>query len=149
MTAPRVVLTLRTGLELVQAVNAATVLGASVGSAAGLPIGPAGNDASGNEYRGIVTTPVPILQAPAAVLTTLFRTANLYDELTVLCLTETARKARTYEEYLTALATTQAADEDIVALLIAGRRSRVTKLTKRLSLLTNQADPESAGLGVQ
>lgn len=133
----RVVLTVRTGLSLVRAVNSATVLGASVGAAARLPIGAPGNDASGTEYPGIVTTPVPILHAPAEILKSLFRAANTHNELTVLCLTETARRARTYEDYLTALAETDAADDDILGLVIAGPRNRVTKLTKRLALLTD------------
>ncbi|TCC52235.1 DUF2000 domain-containing protein [Kribbella capetownensis] len=135
VTPVRVVLTVKTGLPLVHAVNAATVLGASVGAAASLPLGPAGNDASGTRYPGIVTTPVPILHAPAEELTSLFRTANSDDELTVLCLTETARQARTYDDYLTTLATTNAADSNIIGLVIAGPRSKVTKLTKRLPLL--------------
>ena len=121
------------------AVNAATVLGASVGAAANLPLGPAANDAGGTRYPGIITTPVPILHTPPENLTNLFRAANSNQELTVLCLTETARQARTYEDYITALADTDAADQDIIGLIIAGPRNRVTKLTKRLPLLTDNA----------
>jgi hypothetical protein len=53
----------RTGLPVNQAVNAATVLGASIGTTLSLLLGPAAVDASGTGYAGIVTTPVPILTA--------------------------------------------------------------------------------------
>ncbi|MDX3101439.1 DUF2000 family protein [Nonomuraea angiospora] len=51
---------------------------------------------------------------------------------TVLCLTETARRARTYEAYLTALAATTESDADLVGMIVTGPRNQVTKPTKRL-----------------
>lgn len=53
---------------------------------------------------------------------------------TVLCLTETARRARTYEAYLADLAATTESDADLVGTIVAGPRNQVTKLTKRLPL---------------
>ena len=131
----KVVLVVRDGLPINQAVNAATVLGASVGTALSLPLGPDAFDASGNRYAGIVTTPVPILVATAEELTGLNRLAHRREGVTVLCLTETARRARTYDDYLADLADTPYADTDIVGLIAAGPRNQVTKLTKRLPLL--------------
>ena len=65
----------------------------------------------------------------------LFSRASADATVTVACLTEVARKARTYEAYLDDLAATEDADADIVATIIAGPRNRVTRLTKRLPLL--------------
>lgn len=132
----KVVLVVRAGLPTNQAVNAATVLGASVGTLLGLPLGPDAVDATGTRYRGIVTTPVPILTADPAELTRLYRLAGEREQLTSLCLTETARRARTYEAYLADLAATAEADSDLVGVLFAGPRNQVTKLTKRLPLLS-------------
>jgi hypothetical protein len=131
----KVVLVVRDGLPLNQAVNAAAVLGASVGTALSLPRGPDAVDASGTRYAGIVTTPVPILVATTEELTALHRLAQARDQVAVLCLTETARRARTYDAYLGDLAATPDADADIIGLVAAGARNQVTKLTKRLPLL--------------
>jgi hypothetical protein len=43
-----------------------------------------------------------------------------WEQLTVLCLTETARRARSYEAYLSALIATSESDTDIVRLILAG-----------------------------
>jgi len=131
----KVVFVVRDGLPLNQAVNAATVLGASVGTALCLPLGPDAFDASGTRYAGIVTTPVPILVATTEELTVLHGLAQRREDVTVLCLTETARRARTYDAYLADLAATPDADAEILGLIAAGQRNQVTKLTKRLPLL--------------
>jgi hypothetical protein len=131
----KVVLVVRDGLAINQAVNAATVLGASVGSTLSLPLGPDGFDASGTRFAGIITTPVPILVATAEELTVLHRLAQAREGVAVLCLTEAARRARTYDAYLGDLAATPDADAEILALIAAGTRNQVTKLTKRLPLL--------------
>ncbi|MFD2416992.1 DUF2000 domain-containing protein [Amycolatopsis pigmentata] len=132
----KVVLVVRQDLPTSQAVNAATVLGASVGTALRLPLGPDAVDATGTRYSGIVTTPVPILATDSAELTRLYRLASEREQVTVLCLTETARRARTYEAYLGDLAATPESDTDIVGLVVAGPRNQVTKLTKKLPLLS-------------
>jgi len=51
-------------------------------------------------------------------------------------MTEVTRRARTYESFLEAITETCRAEVDLVALCIAGPRNRVTRLTKRLALLT-------------
>lgn len=141
----RVVLVVRAGLAVNQTTNAAAVLGATMGTGMDLPLGAAAKDGSGTRFRGIVTTPIPILVADGASLTGLFRKANGDDTVHVACLTEVARKARSYETYLDDLAVTTGADEDIVALCIAGPRNRVTKLTKRLALLGEENQPTASG----
>ncbi len=131
----KVVLVVRDGLAPNLAVNAAAVLGASIGTVYDLPLGNDAFDASGTEFAGIVTTPVPVLTGSAEEITALFRRASATADATVLTLTEVARRARTYEAYLADLAAAEQADTDIVALIVAGPRNRVTKLTKRLRLL--------------
>jgi hypothetical protein len=131
----KVVLVVREGLAPNLTVNAAAVLGASVGTARDLPRGADAVDASGTTYAGIVTTPVPVLVTGTDELTLLFRTASAQQDTTVLALTEVARQARTYEAYLADLARAENTDTDIVALIVAGRRNQITKLTKRFPLL--------------
>ena len=131
----RVVLVVREGLPPALAVNAGVVLGATVGAAVGLPLGASGTDATGTTYPGIVTTPVPVLVADGATLRGLFGEVAGDEQLDVRCLTDTARQARTYEDYLATLAATPDADADITALVVVGPRNRVAKRTKRLPLL--------------
>lgn len=138
---PRVVLVVRDGLPAALAVNAAAVLGASAGCRLGLPLGPPGTDASGTTYAGTVTTPVPVLVAAPDTLTDVFRAASNDDRVEVVALTGTAQRARTYEAYLEDLAATDAADADLLAVLVAGPRGRVTKHTKRLRLLGADGPP--------
>ena len=126
---------MRAGLPINLTTNAAAVLAATVGSRLALPLGPRAQDASGTSFAGIVTTPVPILVADADELTDLFDRAGADDRVLVAALTEVARRARTYESYLSDLAQTSDAQNDLVALCIAGPRNRVTKLTKHLRLL--------------
>ncbi|MCG8917687.1 DUF2000 domain-containing protein [Actinokineospora sp. PR83] len=52
----------------------------------------------------------------------------------MLCPTETARRARTYEACLADLAATTESDADLVGMIVTGPRNQVTKLTKRLPL---------------
>jgi hypothetical protein len=132
---PKVVLVVRTGLPVNPAVSAATVCGASIGTTLSLPLRPAAVDASGTGYAGIVTTPVPILTADSDQLTGLFRSRSARENRTVLTLTETALRARTYAAYLSDLAAEPDADTAIVGLIIAGPRNQVTRLTKKLPLL--------------
>ena len=132
---PKIVLVTREHLPGNLAVNAAAVLGATIGARLGVPVGADARDASGTTFLGIVTTPIPVLVVDRAGMQELFSRASADATVTVACLTEVARKARTYEAYVDDLAATEDADADIVATIIAGPRNRVTRLTKRLPLL--------------
>ena len=132
----KVVVVLRAGLPINLSTNAAAVLAATLGSRLSLSLGPDATDASGTWFPGIVTTPIPILVADATGLADLFGKANNDGSLEVAPMTEVARRARTYESFLEAIAETCRAEEDLVALCIAGPHNRVTRLTKRLALLT-------------
>ncbi|WP_255683263.1 DUF2000 family protein [Actinokineospora sp. PR83] len=74
--------------------------------------------------------PAPLSRRP----TRLHRLAGEREQLTVLCPTETARRARTYEACLADLAATTESDADLVGMIVTGPRNQVTKLTKRLPL---------------
>jgi hypothetical protein len=145
---PRIVLVVRRRLPANQATNAAAVLAATIAAKLDLPLGPDAEDGSGTRFPGIVTTPVPVLVADQAGLADLFHKANGDPTLQVACLTEVARRARSYRSYLEDLAVVTEADADIVAICVAGPRSRVTKLTKRLPLL-GDGDPMERAWGAR
>ncbi|NAZ76069.1 DUF2000 family protein [Kineococcus sp. T13] len=131
----KVVLVCREDLPTAVAVNAAAVLGLSVGHHLPGRTGPDATDASGTTYPGITTLPVPVLSAPAAEVAELFRRARADEQVATVVLTETARRAKTYEDYLEQARRVPHADTEPVALAVYGPRNRVTRLTKHLPLL--------------
>ncbi|NAZ84544.1 DUF2000 domain-containing protein [Kineococcus indalonis] len=132
----KVVLVCREDLPVAVAVNAAAVLGLSVGHHLPGRSGPAVTDASGTTYPGITTLPVPVLTAPAAVVTELFRAARADERVAAVVLTEAARRAKTHEDYAEQVQRVPDADAEPVALAVYGPRNRVTRLTEHLPLMS-------------
>ena len=132
----KLVLVVRDGLPSHQAVNAAVVLGTSAAHLVGDALGPVGTDESGQTFTGITTIPVPVLVASSTELSTLHRrSAAGESSLISVAFTEVARRARTYEDYLAALASTEDAAADLVALLLHGPVSAVNRATRKLRLM--------------
>lgn len=141
----KLVLVLRNDLPLNQAVNAAVVLGTSAAHLVSAALGSAGTDASGHLFAGITTIPVPVLVAGPPELTSLHRRSAAGElPVTAIAFTEVARRARTYAEYLAALATTRDADEDLVGVLVHGAATAVNRATRKLSLLPSNPTPAPA-----
>ncbi|WP_433257370.1 DUF2000 domain-containing protein [Streptosporangium sp. CA-135522] len=130
----KLVLVVREGLEPALAVNAAAVVGLSLGARLSHPVGPDGKDASGEVHAGLNPHPVPVLTASAEQLRELHDKARTREDLVAVGFNEVARRARDYGDYLDALAVTPAGDVDYVAVAVFGPRNRVTALTKRLPL---------------
>lgn len=127
----KLVLVLRDDLPPNLAANAAAVLGLTLG--ARLPgdlLGDDLEDADGTTHLGLNTHPVPVLTAPADRLKALH---GAEDVLTV-GFTEVARRSRTYAEYTEALAGEN--DPEFVAVALHGPRAEITRLTRRLPLMT-------------
>lgn len=133
--ADRVVVVCRDDLPRAVGVNAAAVLGLSVGHHLDASPGADSTDASGTTFLGITTLPIPVLVASQEELSRVFRSASTDERLRVLVLTSTAQRARTYEEYAENLSAVPDAENDTVALAVFGPRNRVTKHTKHLGLL--------------
>jgi hypothetical protein len=131
----KLVLVVRSDLDASSAVNAAVVVGLSLGGRLPHLLGDDGKDASGRVHAGLNPNPVPVLAATADQLHDLHDRARARDELTVVGFTETARLARDYDDYLRALSETPGGDVEQVAVAIFGPRNRVTALTKRFPLL--------------
>jgi hypothetical protein len=117
------------------AVNAAAVLGLSMGGRIADSLGEDGEDASGGVHLGLNTHPVPVVTASREQLRELFAKAAERPELVVVGFNEVARRARVYEEYLVTLAGTPGDEIDYVGVAVFGPRNRVSALTRRFSLL--------------
>lgn len=135
----KLVLVVRSDLEANAAVNAAVVVGLSLGGRLPHLLAADGEDASGGAHAGLNPNPVPVLVAGTDQLRDLHERAQQRDELTVVGFNETARRARAYDDYLHALAETPGGEVEQVAVAVFGPRNRVTALTKRFPLLGGAA----------
>ncbi len=132
----KLVIVVRDDLPAAQAANAAAVLGLALGGRLTGSVAPDSPDASGALHAGLNPHPVPTLVATSEELQDLHDRALLLEDAVVVGFNEVARRSRTYAEYVEALAAAHPDDIDFVGLAILGPRNQVTKLTKRLSLLS-------------
>lgn len=129
----KLVVVLRSGLDLAVAANASAVLGLALGARLENSLGTDGKDAGGNVHAGINPHPVPTLVATGDELRRIKALADERD-LTVVGFNEVARRSRTYVDYLDRLAVTEPAEMEYVGLAVFGPKKDVNKLTGRLSL---------------
>jgi hypothetical protein len=129
----KLAIVLSNALTGAEAANAAAVLGLA---ASAYTTGPGGKavDADGRGYGALDPHPIPLLVVPLGDLAELHEKADADPALAVTAFTETARRSRDYDEYLSLLAGTGSADVAYVGLAVYGPRGRVTALTKRLAL---------------
>ncbi|GAA1465654.1 DUF2000 domain-containing protein [Nocardiopsis exhalans] len=129
----KLVVVLRSDLELAVAANASAVLGLALGARLDNSLGADGKDAQGHLHAGINPHPVPTLAATGEQLRRIKALADERD-LTVVGFNEVARGSRTYVDYLDRLAQTEPAQLEYVGLAVFGPKKDVNKLTGRLSL---------------
>ncbi|WP_017580173.1 DUF2000 domain-containing protein [Nocardiopsis valliformis] len=129
----KLVVVLRSDLELAVAANASAVLGLALGARLENSLGADGKDAQGHLHAGINPHPVPTLAATGEQLRRIKALADERD-LTVVGFNEVARGSRTYVDYLDRLAQTEPAQLEYVGLAVFGPKKDVNKLTGRLSL---------------
>ncbi|KOV67881.1 DUF2000 domain-containing protein [Streptomyces sp. MMG1121] len=131
----KVALVLREDLPTAHAANTSAVLALSLGGRIGDSVGRDGEDASGGVHPGLNTHPIPVLTASAQELHLLLERARTTEGVQFVSLTETARRARDYEDYLTDLKATGAEELEYLGVIVHGPRSSVSRLTRRFSLL--------------
>jgi len=129
----RLAIVLSNALSEAEAANAAAVLGLAA-SAHTSGLGGKAVDADGRGYGSLDPHPIPLLAAPPGELAALHEKADADPALAVTAFTETARRSRDYDDYLSLLADTRSADVGYAGLAVCGPRGRVTALTKRLAL---------------
>ncbi|OLR92813.1 DUF2000 domain-containing protein [Actinokineospora bangkokensis] len=131
----KMVLVVRSDLAPGEAVNAAVVVGLSLGARTSHLLGAEGEDASGGVHAALNPHPVPVLTATPAELEELHRRAREQDEVTVVGFNDTARQARDHDDYLNVLAQTPGEHLRQVAVALFGPRALISPLTRRLRLL--------------
>ncbi|MEO3875745.1 DUF664 domain-containing protein [Nonomuraea sp. B12E4] len=140
----KLVLVISADLPAAWAVNAAAVLGLSMGGRLPVPPAPDAKDASGGLHAGLNPHPVPVLSATPEQLRGLYAKARAREDVVTVGFNEVARQARDYDDYLAALAATPGEEIDFVAVAVFGPRNRVTALTKRFPLHPPEAEPRDS-----
>ena len=119
-----------------RAANAAACVAATTGAAVEGLIAQGGPDASGDEHSGMQWAGCTILAAAAEALAATRAAAAAADSVLVVDMPEAAQSHRVYGDYLAELADTEPEKLACRAVSIIGPRNRVSKLVKKLALLT-------------
>lgn len=118
-------------------VNAAAILGVTLGASAPDVVGDDVSDADRNLHKGIIRFPVPVLKADAQRLRTI--RARLrepgFSELTAVDFSDCARGCKTYGEFIGKMENTPESGLRYIGLAILGDTKRVARLTGNLPLL--------------
>lgn len=115
--------------------NAVACLSASVGHAVPNLVGPGGLDASGAQHHGLPWLGCTVLSASGDDLRKLRTRAAGRDDLYVVDMATPAQAVRIYDDYLSALESTNPAELTYQAISIVGPRNPVNKLAGGLPLL--------------
>ncbi|WNV88501.1 DUF2000 domain-containing protein [Umezawaea sp. Da 62-37] len=115
--------------------NAAVCMAAAVGNAIPTLLGPGTTDASGSHHPGLPWTGCSILAGDVDKVREIRAKAAAKDGLLVVDMPEQAQTSRVYDEYLAAVAGTEAADLTYYAVSVVGPRNKVDKLVGGLPLL--------------
>jgi hypothetical protein len=122
-------------LPLGLAVNAASVLSVTLGVRIAKLVGDDVTDAGGRVYPGIVTVPLPVLQADPPTIARIVDVALHEEELFAVPFSSLAQSCRTYDEYVHRMSESATSDLSIVALALVGPKKHVNRLVGSLPLL--------------
>jgi hypothetical protein len=129
------VILLDASLPIGMMTNAAAILGASLGAYVSDIIGMPARDQSGGTHPGLISVPLPILQADRETLRRVRQDALNDPQVEVFDFAEPARTAKTYAEYIAQMLATPETSLEYVALALHGPRAVVTKLTGHLKIV--------------
>lgn len=117
--------------------NTAAILGVSIGQKHPELVGETVLDQDGILHSGIITIPVPVLQASSAELSDLMAHLEKHDSPGLLAVDfcTTAQSCKTYDEYIEKMQTIPADQLIYMGIALCGPRKIVSKLTGSYPLL--------------
>lgn len=119
------------------AVNTGVILGMTMGKHMPEAIGADVVDEDGNEHRGIITFPVPVLKAGQEVLKELRHKLNQpeFKELLTTDFSDLAQGCMVYSEFIEKMSRTPEEQLNYLGIAVCGPKKLVNKLTGNLPLL--------------
>lgn len=118
------------------AINAASVIGISIGNTVKNIVGSDISSLDGVNYPGVITSPLPILLASQEYISELQYITQQDNELYVMPFSALAQSCKTYDEYEQKISTTHSEALSLVAIGLIGPKKKITKLTGNLALFS-------------
>lgn len=117
--------------------NAAAIMGITLGKNRPEVVGGDVTDQSGNEHRGIIEFPVPILRSSAERIKEIREMLYQPDfqELTVVDFSDLAQGCKTYGEFIQKMGNTPESTLQYLGIAICGTKKKINKLTGNMPLL--------------
>lgn len=116
------------------AINAASVIGVSLGRRVENLVGPEMQSKDGVVYPGVIYAPLPILLTQEESLTTTLSRALADPDILVMPFSTLAQSCKTYEEYCERIAQARSESIDLAAVGLLGPKKKINKLTGHLPL---------------
>ena len=117
------------------AVNAASVLSVTLGVRIPNLVGDDVEDADGRLHPGVVSAPLPVLQADGPTIARIVDAASADEQVFAAPFSSLAQSCRTYDEYIQLMNATATSGLRTVAVALVGPKKRVDKLVGALPLL--------------
>lgn len=116
------------------AINAASVIGVSLGRQVENLVGPEVQSCDGVVYPGVITAPLPVLLTQNEALTATLSRALADPDILVMPFSTLAQSCKTYEEYGERIARTQSGAIELAAVGLLGPEKKINRLTGHLPL---------------
>ncbi|MDU6922913.1 DUF2000 domain-containing protein [Franconibacter helveticus 513] len=116
------------------AINAASVIGVSLGRQVDNLVGPEMQSQDGVVYPGVIYAPLPILLTQEEPLTTTLARALSDPEILVMPFSTLAQSCKTYEEYGERISQARSEAIGLAAVGLLGPKKKINKLTGHLPL---------------
>ena len=116
------------------AMNAASVIGISLGRLTDNLVGPDLHSLDGAVYPGVITAPLPVLLASGAYLRQLHLQSSEDAALLAMPFSALAQSCKTYDEYGERISTAPSDQIELVALGLMGPKKTITRLSGNLKL---------------
>ena len=116
------------------AMNAASVIGVSLGNKVNNIVGEDLNSTDNINYPGVIYVPLPILKSPEQYIKEIEVAALKVNEIYVIPFSLLAQSCRTYDEYQQKLSEQQYKDIQLAGIGLVGNKKAVTQLIGHLPL---------------
>lgn len=126
------------------AINAASIIGISLGTQVENLVGPAMTSQDGVVYPGVISAPLPILLSQEMSLNDTLARAAAEPDILVMPFSTLAQSCKTYTEYGERIASASSDGIQLAAIGLLGPKKKINRLTGNLPLYRLSDNPASS-----
>ncbi len=115
--------------------NCASILGVILGSNVKDIVGVDTIDADGKLHKGVIHSPLPILQAGSETLKDICKKAKESETIFVAEFSDVAQSCKTYEEYIQKCKSKRSDEFEYLGIVLSGDKKMINRLTGSLKTL--------------